>query len=51
MNEFKSAVCHAGHFCDSIPPVVMVAADDDFSAGKSSQHLQIGNSILNVHGP
>lgn len=51
MEKFKGAIGGALHFCHRVPPVVMVAADNDFPSRKGGDPFQIRERFCQVISP
>ena len=48
VQKFKGAVGSFGHFGDSVPPVIVIAPDDDLSAGERGDPHQVGQRFGQV---
>lgn len=51
VKKFKGSVGGPGHFGDRIPPVVMIAADNDFPPRKSGDPVKIRHGLRKVIAP
>ena len=51
VEKFKSSMGGFRHFCDRVPPVVMIAPDDDFAPWQSSNPQEVGERLFQIASP
>lgn len=51
VQKFKGAVGGFGHFGDGVPPVIVIAPDNDFSSGKGGDPQKIRQRLRKVAAP